>query len=153
LGNSGVYIDLDAALDVRPLAGVKELIQQRAYERLKELLTERLEELRKPQKLDERKDDDGTALFIDRRQNAIAIHYKKSTQTPNEIDAGRRSRAYQLLPCSDEASASDGSIGSSAAAPANAGSRVSSGLSPIISTFTCRCEKQMPFAANASRMR
>jgi hypothetical protein len=79
LENSRVYIDLDAALDVRRLPGAKELIQQSAYAQLKRLLTERLEDLRKPEKPDEPKDDDGTSLFIDRRQNAIAIHGGRGT--------------------------------------------------------------------------
>ena len=79
LENSGVYIDLNVALDVHRLPGVGELIQQSAYARLKQLLTARLQELRKPGKPDQRKDDDGTSLFINRRQNAIAIHGGRGT--------------------------------------------------------------------------
>jgi hypothetical protein len=79
LENSRVYIDLDAALDVRRLPSEEELIQQSAYERLKQLLTTRLKDLGKTEKRDELRDDDGTALFLDRRQNAIAIHGGRGT--------------------------------------------------------------------------
>jgi hypothetical protein len=79
LTNSPVYIDLDAALDVRRLPGEQELIQQSAYARLKQLLTERLGSLDKSGNQHGPIDDDGTALFIDRRQNAIAIHGSRGT--------------------------------------------------------------------------
>jgi hypothetical protein len=87
---SNVYIDLDATLDVRRLVDVNELIQQKAYERFSQLLSKRLASLDlksrdgKPfeedrQFADRRTDDDGTRLFIDRRQNAIAIHGGRGT--------------------------------------------------------------------------
>jgi hypothetical protein len=79
LTNSPIYIDLDAALDVRRLPSEQELIQQSAYARFRQLLTERLESLSKSGNQHGPIDDDGTALFIDRRQNAIAIHGSRGT--------------------------------------------------------------------------
>ena len=87
---SNVYIDLEAALDVRRLLDVKELIQQKAYERFSQLLSKRLTSLDMKSKdwklfegerrfVDRRIDDDGTTLFINRTQNAIAIHGGRGT--------------------------------------------------------------------------
>lgn len=75
-----ILIDLTQRMDVRPLAGRKEFIQQDALNRLAALLEERLREVVKIKEKkdqsprDDDFDDDGTEILFDRRHDTITIH-------------------------------------------------------------------------------